>query len=71
MTVFQPNEVGKVEFVFDTRRFRGRKTKALYLKMDNGQTIETKFTVTADSQDEPMLSIPAFLPFLRLQFRGP
>jgi hypothetical protein len=66
--VLQPYEEGKVEIVLDTRRFRGTKTSALYLEMENGQTIETKFTVTADSQDEPMLSIPAFLPFLRLQF---
>jgi hypothetical protein len=51
--VIQPNEEGKVEIVLDTRLFRGRKRSTLYLQMDNGKTTEARFTVTADSQDDP------------------
>jgi hypothetical protein len=49
--LLQPNEEGKVEISLDTSRFRGRKTYALFLEMDNGKT--TVFHVTANSQDEP------------------
>jgi hypothetical protein len=47
--VLQPNEEGKVEISLDTRRFRGRRTYALFLQMDNGKT--TVFHVTANSLD--------------------
>jgi len=40
-----------VEIVIDTRFFRGRKTSALYLMVDNGERMEFRFTVTADSQE--------------------
>ena len=49
----QPNEIGKVEISLDTSRFRGRRTHSLWLSMENGKTIQTKFTITADSQDGP------------------
>jgi hypothetical protein len=51
--VIQPYEEGKVEIVLDTRLFRGPKRRTLYLKMDNGKTMEARFTVTADSQEGP------------------
>jgi len=51
--VLQPNEEGKIEILFDTRRFRGRKTQSLWLQTANGKTTVTVFYITADSQDEP------------------
>jgi hypothetical protein len=51
--VLQPYEEGKLEIFFDTRRFRGRKTKALRLEMTNGKMMETMFTISAEAQDDP------------------
>jgi hypothetical protein len=51
--VLQPDEEGKVEVHFDTRRFVRNKTQTLFLTMDNGKTTEIRFTITAYSQEEP------------------
>ncbi len=51
--LLRPNEQGKVEIVVDTQRFRGPKTQALYLTIDNGKTIESVFHISANSQDPP------------------
>jgi hypothetical protein len=48
--VLQPNEEGKLEVFFDTRRFKGPKTQCLWLSMDNGMT--TMFTISADAEDD-------------------
>jgi hypothetical protein len=42
-----------VEVVFDSRRFRGRKTQVLYLELNHGKKRVIRFTVTADSRDDP------------------
>jgi hypothetical protein len=52
--VLGPGEMGKVEIVFDTLRFRGPRTQFFYLEMDTGKPIVAVFKVRADSTDETL-----------------
>ena len=52
--LLQPHEEGEVEISLDTRRFRGHKTRTLYmtLRTDNGKSMIVIFRVSADSQEQ-------------------
>ncbi len=46
-----------MEITLETARFRGSKTLRnlrVYLSLGNGQEMEARFTITADSQDGPV-----------------
>ena len=50
--VLQPNEVGEIEVELDTARFNGRRSIALFLNYEIGNSAdERRFTVSATSQE--------------------
>jgi len=51
--VLQPYEEGNLEITLETSRFRGQKKFTVYLQTDNGKVTETRFYITADSQEDP------------------